>query len=260
MDSMTHIHFAANLLNVAGLDHRAVACSLFPQVDRSPAYYHRLYAHSIAKAVPVVAAARNVYWAAEGDDSGAEAGYFGTRLREDGERIRRYVTASPFPVTDDRAPSDRAARLAFVSHLYNDQFNNPIQAFVPFSVYPSGAWSLWEDIDSAEFRWYLYDKKAIDELREEVFAGGEWRSKISAEALTAGMISRLALSCSTPLERDVVEAAMRSVGVADVRGTVEHKEAEALLIEHEQRLGELIRKFSAPKDLSASRRWAGEGY
>lgn len=258
MDSMTHIYFAANLLNVAGLDQRAVACSLFPQIDRTPAYYHRLYAHSIAKAVPIAAASRKVYWSQ--DASPNEANYFETRLYEDRDRIRGYVTASPYSIDDEDVPSDLSMRLSFVSHLYNDQFNNPIQAFVPYSVYPSGAWQLWESIDAAEFRWYLYERSAIDDFRAEVFEGPEWRTTNNGEALIAGMITRLADASVVPIDRDAVDAAMRSVGVLDTAGTADHKIAIDLLREHEDKVALLIRKFSEPRDFGGSRYWAGHGY
>jgi hypothetical protein len=258
MDSMTHIYFAANLLKVARLDQRAVACSLFPQIDRTPAYYHRLYAHSIAKAAPIVAASRDVYWSSNASPD--ETSYFQTRLYEDKDRIQRYVVASPYYVDDATVPSDLSMRLSFVSHLYNDQFNNPIQAFVPYSVYPSGAWNLWESIDAAEFRWYLYERAAIDDFRSETFAGSEWNAVNDGEALIAAMITRLAKASAVSIEQQAVDAAMRSVGVADAVGTIEHKEAVELLQEHDERVCALIRKFSEPRDITGLRYWAGHGY
>lgn len=258
MDSMTHIYFAANLLKVANLDQRAIACSLFPQIDRTPAYYHRLYAHSIAKAAPIVEASRKAYWVSGGSPD--EESYFETRLRDDKERIRRYVEASPYYIDDEEVPSDLSMRLSFVSHLYNDQFNNPIQAFVPYSVYPSGAWKLWESIDAAEFRWYLYERAAIDDFRSETFAGAEWKTENHGEALMAAMITRLAESSAVPIEKDAVHAALRSVSAEEALGTKEHKEADELLQEHEERVCSLIRKFSEPRDFGGSRYWAGHGY
>jgi hypothetical protein len=258
MDSMTHIYFAANLLDVADEDRRAVACSLFPQIDRTPAYYHRLYAHSIAKAAPVIEASRAAYWPEISSIN--ETSYLQTRLHEDRDRIRRYVAASPYCLEDAQVPSDLSMRLAFVSHLYNDQFNNPIQAFVPYSVYPSGAWELWESIDAAEFRWYLYERTAIDDFRDETFSAPEWRTTNSGEALIAAMITRLAKASTVSIGQDAIDAAMKSVGILDALGTTQHKEAEELLEEHDQRVCALIRKFSEPRDFGESRYWAGHGY
>lgn len=260
MDSMTHIHFAANLLRVSGHDYRAVDCSLFPQMDRRPAYYHRLYAHSIAKAAPVAAAASRVYWSA-GSEEKEPAGYVETRLLEERERIRSYVDASPFAGTGEATPPLPAQYLAFVSHIYNDQFNNPVQAFAPFNVYPSGAWRLWEELGSTEFRWYLYDRRAIEALRDEVFAGGEWDARISAEALTAAMIGRLAEAAAGEIDDKAVLAALESVDASSSYDTPAHREAVALLAEHDGRLAAAMKRHSRPREAATTDRiWAGQGY
>jgi hypothetical protein len=258
VDSMTHLYFAANLLTVAGRSHEAIACSLFPQIDRTPAYYHRLYAHSIDKAAAVIAASRVAYWA--DSEQVDNSNYFESRLREDRARIQRYVAAAPFKWSSARIPDDLEMRLSFISHLYNDKFNNPIQAFVPFNVYPSGAWNLWSSIDSAEFRWYLYDRATIDDFRAEVFSGGEWQARLSAQALIAAMITGLANACPVRIEIHSLRAAMRSVGVEELLGTAQLAEAEELLTEHDQRVTRSIAKFSEPNDFTHGRFWAGHGY
>src|SRR6266480_754455 len=45
MDSLTHVYFAHKLLQMAGANKSAAVCSLFPQIDRQPAYFHRMYGH-----------------------------------------------------------------------------------------------------------------------------------------------------------------------------------------------------------------------
>ncbi|MFD6309393.1 hypothetical protein ACFYY9_34620 [Streptomyces nigra] len=262
MDSMTHIYFAANLLRVSGHNYRAVDCSLFPQMDRRPAYYHRLYAHSIAKAVPVIEAANRVYWQLEEDEESIQpSGYFETRLLEERDRIRSYTEKSPFGGGNTYPPPTPAQHLAFVSHIYNDQFNNPVQAFAPFSVYPSGAWQLWEELGGAEFRWYLYDKRAIEALRAEVFAGDEWDVRIPAEALTAAMIGRLAKSGSAMIDQDAVRSAMEAVDVDKARSTGAYRDAMELLSIHDARLMAAMKRHSHPlESATVDRIWAGQGY
>jgi hypothetical protein len=257
MDSMTHIYFAERLLRSADFDSAAVDCSLFPQIDRTPAYYHRLYAHSVPKTRAVVDAARTAYWSDPAAED--ESSYFAVRLREDATRIRRYVAASPFHIANNQVPPAEAQCLAFVSHIYNDQFNNPIQAFVPFSVYPSGAWSLWEQLDAAEFRWFLYEKAAITALRDEVFAASEWDARVPAAALTTAMVTRLAAASAVEIAARAIEQTLRTLGLEDVPGTVEHKEADRLLQDHDARLADAIKRFSRARDLSPARQWAGQG-
>src|SRR5947208_11539039 len=50
MDSLTHVYFAWRLAEVSGTDKASAYAALFPQIDRNPPYFHRLYAHSFALA------------------------------------------------------------------------------------------------------------------------------------------------------------------------------------------------------------------
>ncbi|PYO71265.1 MAG: hypothetical protein DMD64_15185, partial [Gemmatimonadetes bacterium] len=50
MDSLTHVYFAWRLAEVSGTDPGSAYAALFPQIDRNPPYFHRLYAHNFALA------------------------------------------------------------------------------------------------------------------------------------------------------------------------------------------------------------------
>src|SRR3989449_3439095 len=50
MDSLTHVYFAWRLAEVSGTDKASAYAALFPQIDRNPPYFHRLYAHNFALA------------------------------------------------------------------------------------------------------------------------------------------------------------------------------------------------------------------
>src|SRR5262245_657820 len=91
MDSLTHLHFAGRLLGVADLDQAALACALFPQLDRVPAYYHRLYAHQFAQIPRMIEAAIASDWWSEDYVARTTGDYFTRRLAEDRARILRYV-------------------------------------------------------------------------------------------------------------------------------------------------------------------------
>lgn len=268
MDSMTHIHFAARLLDACEQSRDALDACLFPQVDRNPAYYHRLYAHSAPKAAQIIAAAKDAYWpevVGQGvaKPVGAQEDYFRHRLREDVGRISGYVSKSPFADQSSReVPSDDAVLLSFVSHLYNDLYNNPIQAFIPYSVIPSGAWSLWESIDSSEFRWYLYNKETISELRSEVFDDTRWSEHFTYQGMVAAMISELARAAASTIDSTATIQVLESVGLGEVYRTKEHIDAEAFLQDHGMLLESAIRKYSKRVTFDAThpRHWAGEGY
>src|SRR5207249_8335217 len=50
MDSLTHVYFAWRLAEVSGTETASAYAALFPQIDRNPPYFHRLYAHNFALA------------------------------------------------------------------------------------------------------------------------------------------------------------------------------------------------------------------
>jgi hypothetical protein len=47
MDSQTHVEFADQLLAIAGRPAGCAVASLFPQIDRHPHVFHRMYAHTV---------------------------------------------------------------------------------------------------------------------------------------------------------------------------------------------------------------------
>src|SRR2546425_4592806 len=50
MDSWTHVYFAWRLAEISGTAPASASAALFPQIDRNPPYFHRLYAHNFALA------------------------------------------------------------------------------------------------------------------------------------------------------------------------------------------------------------------
>ena len=50
MDSQTHVEFADKLLGLSRQHPAYAVASLFPQIDRYPHVFHRMYAHTVFKA------------------------------------------------------------------------------------------------------------------------------------------------------------------------------------------------------------------
>lgn len=246
MDSATHVLLGRALLKTASAQEAALPFSLFPQIDRSPACFHRMYAHPFAQFADMRQAANGSYWSeSEADDEDAEQTeaqrYFRRRLLEDRARIATHVAVVGGPT---EAPSDAlSCAIAFASHAYQDVFNNPIQAFLPFSSYPCATWDLWNEIDGIEFRRVLYLEGAVEELRIELFSAPEWNTLIPGEDLGEALVRRTAAYSAVALGEEVIEQACTSLGLSG--GSLEGVRAACEFLEwHEVVLTGLIRKFS----------------
>jgi len=246
MDSLTHIYFAYKLLKITGGNPSAAVCSLFPQIDRVPAYLHRMYGHPFAQVASLAPIGVSIYWNKNVEEE-AQHSYAAVRFREERSRMRKFE--AEFEVENGFslgavAPDPDSAALAYVSHTYQDIFNNPMQAFLPYSAYPCGKWSLWERVGAIDFRCTLYAAKNIAAFRKEFFAHRIWEAKLEGCSLISAIIAKTADACAVPLKDDVVAAARTSLGIRNVTHSA-FSDALDFLTEHETVLGELIAKYSS---------------
>lgn len=249
MDSLTHIYFAQKLLVVTGGKVEAAICSLFPQIDREPAYFHRMYGHPLFQVKNLAEVGSYVY--KNGDiRQGCESSYEWRRFRDELPRMKSFArlfeeqTGISISSYDADLPS---VILGFVSHIYQDIFNNPLQAFLPRFVYPCGKWELWTELDSVNFRTVLYNPENIDAFRTEFFGNPLWNTRLDGPALLRAMVNRTAAASAAPIPSQVIEAAFDSVATDRRPDLGEVREAEAFLLEHEQLLAKMIHKYSEVK-------------
>lgn len=246
MDSLTHVFFAYKLLESSGQDTAAAICSLFPQIDRKPAYLHRMYAHPFFKIRKLAECGADVYKNGR-IRAGCEDRYEWIRFMEERSRIISFgkefgnVSGLCLPEFD---PDIRSVLIAYVSHTYQDIFNNPMQAFLPHSVYPCGKWKLWTELDP-DFRIVLYQPSVIGDFRSEFFNDNIWRTRLDPTALIYAMIDRTESASVAKLRGEMVENAFESLGLNLDSGGSETKLAEGFLIEHEALLETLIKKYSS---------------
>src|SRR6266536_4901896 len=176
MDSLTHIHFATKLLSMADGDLSAAICSLFPQMDREPAYLHRMYAHPFFQMTKLAEIGTYVYKTGEMRE-GFEEDFDWRRFHDDLPRMKWFAQRfeqETQQVISKFEPDRLSVLIAYVSHTYQDVFNNPMQAFLPHWVYPSGQWELWAELNNIDFRLVLYAHENISALRQEVFCAPLW--------------------------------------------------------------------------------------
>lgn len=190
MDSLTHLYFADHLLRMTGRDRRGAVASLFPQIDRVPAYFHRLYAHPVAM-IPRLLPAAAVYW--------------GGRARGDAYAVARFRAERPrmrgFQARFERATGRRPGRgipdrpslvIGWLSHVYQDTFNNPVQAFAPERGEPCGQWALWRRLGDLDWRRRLYGAGRIGRFRSALFTDPRWGRAMEPRAVVAAMLERTA--------------------------------------------------------------------
>lgn len=209
MDSQTHVEFADRLLAIAGRPAACAVASLFPQIDRHPHVFHRMYAHTVLKARRLTQTGLRILTQPDWRD---DAHAFDVRrFREEQARFENYVRAQRWSLPTLDADSSEAALLAYVSHLYLDTFNQPTQPFAPLSIYCAGQWSLWEKI--GDFRLTLYTTPVIVKLRRDLIAHTLW-AEADAFAPAVQIEAMLLRLCELSLDRiseDIVEPAMQAM-------------------------------------------------
>ncbi len=137
MDSLTHVYFAWRLAEVSGTDPGSAYAALFPQIDRNPPYFHRLYAHNFALARELSRIGQEVM-ATGKIPPRFKDNYAWKRFLEERPRIVAYRekfaqaagVSLPAPGRDALSGA-----IAYLSHIYFDTYNNPVQAFLPEIAY-----------------------------------------------------------------------------------------------------------------------------
>jgi hypothetical protein len=264
MDSLSHVYLADRLLVATGGPRSAAICSLLPQVDRVPAYLHRMYAHPFSQATWIVEQGLPVLFdggvsAHSTDDAVAPAGgdeqeapvlegYVQRRVASECDRMRsferQYEADAATLIRSDHPPDETSALLAFVSHTYQDIYNNPMQAFLPHWPYPCGAWELWTELGAIDFRPRLYEPGNIERFRADFFFGELWETQLDALALIHAMVRRTALSCAQPVSEEAIERSLADLGAGDADPDAVRLCTE-FLERHDQELVAAMRVHSA---------------
>lgn len=249
VDSLTHIYFAHKLLSAVGGAPAAAVCALFPQIDREPAYFHRMYGHPFFQIGKLVDIGTEVYSQGRIPPE-REDDYAWARFLHERPRMLSFVEVYELErgmSLGDFEPEHRASALiAYVSHTYQDIFNNPMQAFLPRFVYPSGKWDLWATLGAVDFRAVLYAPAVISEFRREFFEDPLWETDLDAGALLTAMIERTAAASVVPVGREIIDAAYEALGMDSVPSENETTRASQFLIDHEQLLSQLMGEYSQP--------------
>ena len=211
MDSKTHLEVSARLMAAMGAPREAAIAALFPQVDREPPTLHRLHAHNLARARPITSMG---LWALfDGPPQPSDA-YELRRFRDETPRFRAYLDGQLDARGALQADALEPALLSYVSHLWLDTFNQPVQPFAPWNIYCSGQWTLWQQL--GDFRKTLYTTDAIDRLRAAIFAEPVWSALPghSIAALLEAMLRRLCALSRDDLPPALAVQGMQALGLA----------------------------------------------
>jgi hypothetical protein len=247
MDSLTHIYFAEKLLRACGLDPAAAVASLYPQIDRSPAYFHRMYGHPFYNIARLRDTAIAVTCDRPAPDDPSMA-YAAKRYAEERPRMEGFARQFARETgAQSGAPSDDplSVTIAWASHTYQDIFNNPMQAFLPQVSYPCGKWAFWESLPHpVEFRLHLYDAMSIAAFRAEFFADPIWDRSLEPRALAWGMVDFTRRAAAIELGSGVTEAAFAALDIGAAPTAEDLANVEGFLQQHERLLERLIAKYA----------------
>ena len=193
MDHLTHIGMAYKLLESCGCDKRAALYSLLPAIDRQPAHFHRVYAHIISNFPKIITTAIHVF--SDNSVPVDKNSYEYKRISDDKKYFLKLTEAAS-PTINDNSISDPSSDkvsggVALLSHIYFDTFNNPVQAFLPESVYSSGQWEFWKNVGYLTFRSKFYRKDIIQTFRERLLDDKIWDTKVDPYTLIKAMIVRM---------------------------------------------------------------------
>ena len=211
MDHLTHVVMSYKLLQACGCDKRGAIYSLLPALDREPAHFHRVYGHIISNFPRIVASAIHVF----ADDSYPvdESTYEFERVSADKEYFLGLAQKASSIIGDDSILSPSSDKLStgvsLLSHIYFDTYNNPVQAFLPDSVYSSGQWDFWKNIGYLTFRTNFYKDDVISVFRKKLFEDELWNTKLDPYSVAKAMIIRLGDLSSPGVKYEVVDWKIR---------------------------------------------------
>jgi hypothetical protein len=238
-------------LAVALAEHMAVpkeisiAC-LFPQIDRTPPTLHRMYAHNVFFLERLTVLGLEILFDYPAPKNLPCRHYERDRFAAERPRFFEYL-AGIGAVTEANVDPRLlgAAKVCYLSHLYLDTFNQPVQAFAPRSQFCSGQWKLWSAI--GEFRHALYVEKRVDGLRAELFRESFLGAPktYSADALAMAMSLRLCRLADGKIPDLLATEAVLAMGFA-VPAKGEAEEAYERFVAFEAYLSRLHEKHLQP--------------
>jgi hypothetical protein len=205
---------AYKLLKACGCEPGSSIYSVLPALDREPAHFHRVYAHVISNFPRMLTTATHIFC----DDWPLDfpldtASYEYERITTDSNYYMDLAKEAAALVNDDAMldpkPELVGGGLSLLSHLYFDTYNNPVQAFLPDSVYPSGQWDFWSKTDYMIFRTKFYTEKALTVFREGYLESKIWNARIDPFKMVKAMIIRLGDLSQPVMGYEVVDSKIR---------------------------------------------------
>lgn len=200
MDHVTHLVLAYKLLKSCGCHPGSSIHSVLPALDREPAHFHRVYAHLISNFPKMLTTSTQIFcnhWPLGLPID--KKSYEYDRISVDREYYLSMVKETSVLVGDDSilefSQRQVGGGLALLSHLYFDTYNNPVQAFLPESVYPSGQWDFWKTVDYMLFRTKFYTDKAVSIFRKGVLDSDVWNVTVDPFRMIKAVIIRLGDMC-----------------------------------------------------------------
>ena len=217
MDSLTHVYFAWRLAEVSGTDKASAYAALFPQIDRNPPYFHRLYAHNFALARDLTKIGQEVM-ASGKIPARFRENYAWKRFLQERPRILAYrekfsvASGLPLPAPGTDALS---GAIAYLSHIYFDTYNNPVQAFLPEVVHSCAQVGLWKALNPVAFRLSLYESDNIEAFRKRLYFGSLWETRLEPHALAYALIAQTAATCFVDVPSRLVKKTYRALGIGE---------------------------------------------
>jgi len=245
MDWETHVVLAAKILGACNLKKGFALYSNLPAIDSKPPHYHRVYAHILENQPIILDAALDIFNMEEVDkrdfkglkkridfkikefneglllENGREKRYeledkvyVYKRLCEEIDVFLKLSDKAECLLQDKeitRINNDKIpAGVSLISHTFFDTFNNPVQAFLPYTSLCSGQWEMWDTINYMAFRYDFYKEEIISSFRKEVSSLDIWNISLKPEALIKAMIIRIGEQGRPYLPYEAIDLVIRN--------------------------------------------------
>lgn len=245
MDWQTHVVLASKVLEACGLEKGCALYSNLPAIDSKPPHYHRVYGHILENQPIILEAALNIFTMEEIEKGNLKRlkekialkiKRFKEGLNKENIREKRWewenkiyvyqriceeiegfleLSEKAGNILNDKeitkiSNNKIGAGTSLISHIFFDTFNNPIQAFLPYTSLCSGQWELWDEIDYMAFRYDFYKEQVIKRFRKEISSSNIWNISLKPEALIKAMIIRVGEQGQPHIPYEAVDLCIRN--------------------------------------------------
>ena len=194
VDNQTHLAFAYKLLDLCQCDADASIYSLLPSIDYNTTYLKGIYAHCLQNLPNIVDCGIEIFTQINKKKNSRNSFEYLMIKKEKDNFINQFSVFNDLFIKNrqSKISSDlKGAVLSYLSHIYLDCFNRPVQFFIPDSTLCSGQWEMWNSFDYLKFMKNISNNNFMISLRNNLINSDIWQTKIGLDNISYSIYKRL---------------------------------------------------------------------